>query len=145
MLVESLLTTKGINWSELSYGSNQEAIPVLRKGGVSYGYVVAERDKIRDLSPIGESKMAALMYKLQGHYWQPGLKEALAREVAADYVRLLGHYPLDVFQAAIDAWLMGSENKFFPKVGELNELLEAKLAVKKWRLKQLEKLIEKAE
>lgn len=110
--------------------------------------MVAEkaRDALRkNMTPIRSDEMSAMMYRLQGHYWQTDMSEALARSVAADYVRLLGHYPLPVFQEAIDSFLLNPKSKYFPKVGELEELLGSKMALKRWRLQRLEKLVEKAE
>lgn len=84
-----------------------------------------------------DNEVAGLLYTLQGHYWQAGMSEALMKQVAADYIRLLGGYPIEVFKRARDAWLINPENRFFPKVGEIKQLLDAQLGRMKWRKQQL--------
>jgi len=78
-----------------------------------------------------------MLYRLQGHYWQGGMSEALAREVASDYVRLLDGYPEAVWRDACDAILLDTERKFFPKIGEMKKALDAAQAKKRWRLTKL--------
>jgi hypothetical protein len=90
---------------------------------------------LANLAPDGE--VGGMLYTLQGHYWQAGMSEALMQQVAKDYIRLLGGYPLEVFKRARDGWLLNPENRFFPKVGEIKQLLDAQLATMKWRKQQL--------
>ncbi|MCH7707040.1 MAG: ERAP1-like C-terminal domain-containing protein [Myxococcales bacterium] len=42
-----------------------------------------------------------------------------------EYVRLLDHYPADIWQDALDEWALGS--RWFPDLSELNELMNPKL------------------
>lgn len=147
-LLESLLDNREINWVELPFEcySNHGGIPVLRKGSEAHIEAVAQERALQaKLLPVLPEAMAVVLYRLQGHYWQTGMSETLAKLVAEDYARLLGSYPLVAFQTACDKWLMNPESKFFPKVGELDKLLRHETYVLKWRHKQLEKLLEKAE
>lgn len=98
----------------------------------------------KELRPIENGEMSAALYRLQGHYWQPNMTQSLANSVASDYVRLLGGYPKSVFLECCDKWLL-EDNKFFPKIGELKVLLDERTFLKKWRLKRVTKMLEKAE
>lgn len=148
-LLEGILETRGIDWYDGKYSSSEivkDPVPVLCISSPSFALECDEAEKI-EASISGETPgevMATLMVKLQGHYWQPAMSEALAREVAKDYARLLSHFPPDVMREACDVWLLNHENKFFPKVGELKQVMETILYRRKWRLQRLRKLIEVA-
>lgn len=148
-LVESILASENkINWYEWTgdYDAGKLPIPVLRKESELVADIKREIDALKtQLVMIHPSSMSGILYRLQGHYWQPNMSEALARAKAEDYLRLLGEFPLFAFEEAYDAWILNSENKFFPTVGEFKALLMIKSWPKKWRLQRLEKLVEKSE
>lgn len=148
-LLEGILETRGIDWYDGKYSSSEvvkDPVPVLCIASTAFAIACTEAEKIEG-SIAGETPvdvMATLMVKLQGHFWQPAMSEALAREVAKDYARLLSHFPADVMREACDVWLLNQENKFFPKIGELKHTMENILFRRKWRLHRLKKLIEVA-
>lgn len=127
--------TDDINW----YGHKGHLTPVpqFKRGSEAANEVEAQYAKITSYERINRTDMAAILYKLQGHYWQQGMTEALAKSVADDYIRLLDGYDEDVFQRTCDQWLLGKDNKFFPKIGELKAALDAKKNAKAWRIRQL--------
>ncbi len=92
-------------------------------------------------TPMNKMAISSFLYRLQGHYWVANMSDSLAKSVAEDYVRLLGDYPLEVFQIAYDAWLMNPDNKFFPKVGEFNELLQSKNTTYNWKITRLKVIL----
>ena len=52
-----------------------------------------------------------------------------------EYVRLLDHYPADIWQDALDEWALGS--RWFPDLSELNELMNPKLIERRIRVERL--------
>ncbi len=127
--VDSILNFEDINWS----GSKHHLRPVPIVDRQAYDNIVERLEALdKTHEPAPKIALAGLLYKLQGHYWQPNMSEQLAREVANDYVRLLDGYSIDVMQRACDRWLMNKENKFFPKVGELKDVLDSVVQRKKW-------------
>lgn len=84
------------------------------------------------LVPATSDQFAGFMYRLQGHYWANTMSEKLAMSVAEDYKRLLGEkYPPDIIQKAYDEWLMEPKNKAYPKPGQLAELMDKHLYIRK--------------
>lgn len=143
--MQRLLTSK-INWNEYRFAGAGEPIPVIKKGGDVYAAAQQEKLEIeQSMEPISATKLAVLLYTLQAHYWLPNMSEGLLKEVVKDYLRLLGHYPLDAFEQVRDEILMQKDREFVPKLGELNDMLAAKLYRKKYMLTALAKLLEKAE
>lgn len=147
MLNAILDQTERINWYEHRYGATSLLpVPILRKKSDVYVAAVEEAERLGKLLESASSlAFASVMYRLQGHYWQPSMTEKLAISVAEDYARLLGHYPLDILQMACDDWLLDPKNQFFPKVGEIDERMKVLLCERKYRLRKLHKLIERAE
>lgn len=92
--------------------------------------------------PASADQRAAILYRLQGHYYQQGMSESLIRAVAGDYARLLDSYPASVLQAAADECLLDPERKFFPKVGELKHICVRIHGRKSARYAKLLRLIE---
>lgn len=95
------------------------------------------------LEPAEPDKIAAELYTLQGHYWQQAMPESLMRAVANDYARLLGGYSWKVFQKACDEWKLSTED-FFPKIGQLKEILDRKKAKVEMKIRRLNELLENA-
>ena len=87
-------------------------------------------------------EIAVMLHRLQGHYWQSGMSDALAREVADDYVRLLDGYHAALWRKATDRILLDGARKFFPKLGEMKEELDRVKALAQWRLTKLKTLLE---
>ena len=56
-----------------------------------------------------------------------------------EYVRLLGHYPADIWQDALDEHTLGS--RWFPDVSELNDLMHPKLAERCRQVERLEAML----
>jgi hypothetical protein len=138
--VESLLSrTHDINW--YGHKTHLAPLPSFPRESNEAKEIENQYYKITSYGKINQQGMAAMLYKMQGHYWQQGMTDALAKSVADDYIRLLDGYDEDVFQRTCDQWLL-SENKFFPKVGELKAALDLKTTAKKWRIIQLKLLME---
>jgi hypothetical protein len=58
------------------------------------------------------------------HYWRPDFTPEQMRYLMADYLEDLGHIEPERVEAACRQWRRNPENKFFPKIGELLELLK---------------------
>lgn len=58
---------------------------------------------------------------------------------AREYVRLLGHYPADIWQRAVDVWSLSSP--FFPDDSDLYALMRPLLAERKRDIERLEALL----
>jgi hypothetical protein len=136
-----LLDQEGINWTGAAWDKGAAVVP-LADGNPLRAVALREVATIeQQLQHASTSETVAVMlYRLQGHYWQQGMTEALAREVARDYLRLLTGFPDSIWRAACDQCLLDSDRKFFPKVGEMKALLESRLAAQRWRLRKLKAL-----
>ncbi len=55
---------------------------------------------------------------------------------AAEYLRLLGHYPADIWQAAVDGHMLAS--RFFPDISELQERMAPELTRRRLGIERLE-------
>ncbi len=55
---------------------------------------------------------------------------------AAEYLRLLGHYPADIWQAAVDGHMLAS--RFFPDISELEERMAPELTRRHIGMERLE-------
>ncbi len=55
---------------------------------------------------------------------------------AAEYLRLLGHYPADIWQAAVDGHMLAS--RFFPDISELEERMAPELNRRRVGIERLE-------
>lgn len=151
-LLEKLLEQTRIDWN--GYAERKptarswagEPVPVIRRDSALCQEAVARLNKLStDLAPITESRMATFLYKMQGHYWQPNMTETLAKNVAMDYLRLLGGYGDGVFSEVYDEVILERGRKFCPTIGEMKERLEVKTYLKKTTHHKLKKLIERAE
>jgi hypothetical protein len=58
---------------------------------------------------------------------------------AAEYLRLLAHYPADIWQVACDEWALG--NRYFPDLSELNELMLPRLQERRRHVERLEAML----
>lgn len=117
-------------------------VPVIEKNSAIHSAAAELHEKTKnELTPITEKEMATLLYKLQGHYWQPNMSESLARETAKDYLRLLSHYGLGVFSEVYDEIITEPDRKFCPTIGELKDRLDKKTTVKNLLAMKLEKLL----
>ena len=58
---------------------------------------------------------------------------------AAEYLRLLGHFPADIWQDALDEWTLG--NRFFPDLSELNDLMRPRLQERRRYVERLEVML----
>lgn len=138
--VDSILSMDDIDWA----GNKSHLRPMPRvdiKACEDIRRRLEELDKTK--IPAPKMALAGMLYKLQGHYWQPNMSEELAKSVADDYVRLLDGVTLDVMQRGCDRWLLDKDNKFFPKIGELQELLKGIQQRKQWYESRLRMLIAK--
>lgn len=121
-------------------------IPVLRKYSPVYNAVVENSMRILKMFDVMQPEvMATFLYKMQGHFWQPSMSEALAKSVAADYLRLLKGYGVGIFSEMYDEIICESGRKFCPTIGELKGMLDKKTVEKNILLGQLNKLLEKAQ
>jgi hypothetical protein len=150
-LLRSILDNHKIDWQGIRERKPDATwagalVPVIRKDSELYALAHSEALALKiGMTPVLPAQMAALLHTLHGHYWQQGMSPALMKEVVKDYLRLLAHYPLDIFEQVRDELLLEPARKFVPTIGELNALLEKKLSQKKSRLQRVIKLLETAE
>lgn len=98
-------------------------------------------------------------------HMQPALKPEVARELgrlqvltvtrdgdktdwavrAAEYNRLLGHYPADIWQDSVDEWLKNPEQgKWFPTIADLTGLMGKRMYERRLMIDRLEKMAKPA-
>jgi len=144
--VESILESPQVNWYDTPSLSNTQPVPVVDKQSGVYSEIIAEIDKLQS-RPIRADELAGMLLRLQGHYWVAGMPERLIELTNEDYIRLImpKSYNLNAVQMAYDAYLLNPANKFFPKIGEIEDLIKSCQNKIKYRLLRLNKLKENAE
>lgn len=140
--LESVLEGR-YNWGKYAYDAGLEPVPALPVNSPLIYLAKQQLAELEDMSkPATANEFCFVMYRLQGHYWQASMSEKLAKVVADDYIRLLGHYPVSVLNQAVDAWLLNPDKKFMPKIGELEEVIKSKLFQQNYKITKLKSLIE---
>lgn len=138
--LDELLMLEGVNWIGKEW-SDGKPVPELPKPLRDE----AERQcrKLQECmtGKADAKEIAVMLHRLQGHYWQAGMSDTLAREVADDYVRLLDGYHVALWRKATDRILLDGTRKFFPKLSEMKEELDKVKALAKWRLTKLTALL----
>lgn len=144
--VESILETPQVNWYDTPSLNNTEPVPVVDKGSDIYRQILEEIEALQS-RPIQADELAGMLLRLQGHYWVAGMPEKLIELTNQDYIRLLipKGYNINAVQMAYDAYLTNPANKFFPKIGEIEEQIKTCQNRIKFKLLKLQKLKDKAE
>lgn len=133
---------KGFNWDGYKFQSDLPNPPVLNPKSREYLIACDELKKLEtSLRTSTQEEKVLIIRRMQGHYHQPNMSEALMMEVAKDYVRLLDGYPAKIMQDAVDTFLLDREQKFFPKVGEIKDRIESLLHKAKRRYFKLSLLV----
>lgn len=97
------------------------------------------RSKLYRASP---EEIITVLGRLLVHYsLGNALSEAQQRSFFADYVEDLGEYPAEVIFEASKQYRRSPESKFFPKIGELRALCDAKVFPIRSELKKIFNLI----
>lgn len=130
------------DWDGLPWDRDKPKPPILSEDSEERAHAISEVLALESaLVPADQQTVVAMLYKLQGHYYQPGMSESLMREVAKDYIRLLAGYSVATMQEACDSFLIDPEQKFFPKVGELKKRMDNLQYNKSRRYRRLKILI----
>lgn len=146
--LDTVMEDKAINWLGHKFAQYATApeVPVIPKGSAIYAAAKREAEALEQkMQPAEQRHLAALMYRLQGHYARQQMTDAQAKGVAQDYARLLAHFPQDIIEKAYDEILLDAHINFFPTIAQLNAKMEPKYYARKWRLKRLTILLERAE
>lgn len=65
--------------------------------------------------------------------------------IAAEYARLLGHHPSDIWAQAVDAWLrMPDRGRWFPSISELEALMAPPTSTRKKQLVRCKAMLARA-
>lgn len=144
--LQKLLNDKEINWYGLKLHTNQKPVPVLKKKTDLWWETAAERESVIAVLEQwpNQKEFGMLLYRLQGHYWQQDMSEALAKLVVEDYLRLLGKYPPALMALVIDEILLDPTVLHMPKIGQLAERAEQVAGKLKYKLRQLDSLMQRA-
>jgi hypothetical protein len=82
--------------------------------------------------------------KLKLHYHFHNLSEQEAESLLNDYIDDLVKYPIDLIKSACVKYRQNSQNLFFPKSGQLIDLISSDWYDRKWQLTKMQKLLEKS-
>ena len=86
--------------------------------------VLAECQEIIDAArPATAEQFALIVERFALHYPEAKLTPQERKLVMRDWLRLLGHLPADMLEAAADAYVM-SPARFFPTPGQFNAVIE---------------------
>ena len=95
----------------------------------------------RALTPAPRDEIIAELTRIGFHFWADRPKSSWT-VVLNDYARLLGDVPLDIFRAALDAYLLAHGGEWFPKLSQIMDHVRPLLAARqimRRRLQDLEK------
>jgi hypothetical protein len=73
--------------------------------------------------PSAPQDFAVTFERLAVHYPESKLSSGEQAVLKRDWLRLLGHYPADIFAGACDAYLL-SPARFFPTPGQIKEIAD---------------------
>jgi hypothetical protein len=93
-------------------------MPVVARSKSSTGSAKAQIEADRQ----HEQQIVTLITALRGHFWVPGMPEALGASVMLDWVRDLRDYEIGAIAGACNTWRRG-KNRWFPAPGELLALV----------------------
>lgn len=71
-------------------------------------------------------EVSAILARLALHYWRPDFTPEQTKLLISDYLDDLWPYSLPQIERACKEFRMDGDNKFFPKSGELIELMKEK-------------------
>jgi len=64
-----------------------------------------------------------MLAQLASHYWRPDFSPAQAAGLTADYCEDLADCTVAEIEVAIRDYRRGADNQFFPKIGQLRDLI----------------------
>lgn len=106
--------------------------------------MMQERLRLLQLvTPAQTTDVAAMLGKLALHY-SLGQDASHLKHLIADYIADLQEYPASVIDAACTEYRRHPDSKFFPRVGELRAICEAKFRPLRKQLADIERLIQEA-
>lgn len=92
------------------------------------------------MQPVGPQQIRDCLGRLAVTTRHQSASDAEWRGRAAEYARLLGHYPADIWADACDEH--ARESTWFPTIHELNERMLARLGRRKRAIERLERMLE---
>jgi hypothetical protein len=143
--LELIFEDKTINWHGTNYSmqSNLSPVPVLGKETAEYSALEVKKAQLENYLIIAQPKdIAGLLYRLNAHYPQINMSDALMKERADSYLEILSEYPLKVIIEVCRDVILDKEIRFYPTVAELNDRAKTKLFSARWKLRKILKLLE---
>ena len=144
--LESLLSTKGIDWTGMMLGMSTDVsmpVPLITRKSRMYGLIlIAIRDLEMSLRPARPREIIELLGQLRLHYAIASMREEELAVLLKDYVKDLAPYPKDILEQACIEYRKKGANIFFPKIGLLIDYMDLYWYPRKGKLRRLKKLLE---
>jgi hypothetical protein len=118
-------------------------IPVIDKSSSIYFELQSSIKNIENLLIEAHPKQILIeIAKLRLHYYSGKLSAKEEESLLDDYVNDLAKYPIDLIRIACVKYRQNANNLFFPKIGQLIELISDPWYDRKWQLTKMQKLLE---
>ncbi|KIE05244.1 hypothetical protein NF27_DT00180 [Candidatus Jidaibacter acanthamoeba] len=96
------------------------------------------------MQPATSQEILEELDKLNRHYPIIGLNEYQLQELMTDYIEDLSPYPIDLIRDACTAYRRNGKHLYFPKIGQLLEMIAEPRKQRSWQYKKINMLLEKA-
>lgn len=144
--LERLLNDKGIDWRGDMLGKSEylcRKIPVIDRNSRLYSQLLEAISRFEKLlEPSCDTETIQLLAKLRLHFVLSQLSEAEIGILINDYLEDVSIYPLDIIEQACIDYRRDKNSLFFPKVGQLLELIKERWYPRKYKLQKLKKLLD---
>jgi hypothetical protein len=136
----------GVDWTGVMLGKSSRysrLIPIILKDSGLYAELIRSIDDLQThLEPACSEMILAELLKLRLHYANCNLTHQESKIILQDYICDLKLYPIDLIRSACIKYRISPESLFFPKIGQLIQLIAGPYHKRKWKLEKMTKLLE---
>ena len=147
--LERLIASSGVDWTEklinrCEYRFNP--IPVVPFNSSTYQKLIYWSKILQDsLKPAEPEQILAILARLRIHFTSQMMNENENEILVHDYLADLSHFPFDLILQAYNEYRYEGSNTFFPRVGQLRQMINIHLCKRLSKLNRLTALIEVSE
>ncbi len=144
--LERLVHLSQIDWSGKLAGKTElsfKPIPAIDKDSSVYAKIADWIEILeQSLIPADRKQILAVLARLRLHCPTATMSAYESELLIKDYIADLIDFPLDIIIQACNEYRYDSDNKFFPSIAKLLELIKPHIYYRKLKLNRLKKLKE---
>lgn len=144
--LERLVSLSQVDWTGNLIGRTEFAfrsIPVVETDSAMYAKITEWIDILEESLIVAEPKQIFMeLARLRLHCPTVTMSEYESELLIKDYITDLMEFPLDLIIKACNEYRYGCENKFFPSIAKLLELIKPHIYFRRLKLTKLKKLKE---